>query len=506
MKVRVRFAPSPTGPLHPGGIRTALYNYLFAKKHGGDFILRIEDTDQARFVEGAEQFIMNSLSWCGIEYSEGPGIGGPYGPYRQSERKEIYLKYANYLVEHGYAYYAFDTTDELEALHNKLESEKADVQNYGLTTRMNMRNSLTLSTEEVAHALEKNVPYVIRYKNLPNRTITINDIVRGEVNFSSNILDDKVLFKSDGMPTYHLANIVDDHLMDISHVIRGEEWLSSAPLHVLLYESFGWIAPQFAHLPLLLKPEGTGKLSKRDGDKFGFPFFALNWTDPLTQQLSVGLKDSGYLATAYINFISLLGWNPGTEQELYNTDELIDLFSLEKINKSGARYDFDKLKWFNQQYLKRLKAKEIALIIKPQLDAQNVDYNSSYIEEVCDLIKERLFTIQDFWPMAQYFFESPKTFDQNIVAKRWKSPTPAILLAVATDLKALKVFNAEKIHESIELTCNRNEVKMGSMMQPLRLVLTGQSGGPDLMQTCVLLGQEECTDRINFAVALLGMG
>ncbi|WP_419032011.1 glutamate--tRNA ligase, partial [Dysgonomonas gadei] len=422
-KVRVRFAPSPTGPLHIGGVRTALYNYLFAKKHGGDFVLRIEDTDSQRFVPGAEEYIIEALTWLGLKFDEGTHVGGAYAPYRQSDRKEVYRKYVDVLLDEGAAYIAFDTPEELEL-------KRAAVANfqYDASTRGEMRNSLTLSSEEVQALIDGGNQYVVRFKIEANQEVLVNDIIRGEVKYNSSVLDDKVLFKSaDNLPTYHLANIVDDHLMEITHVIRGEEWLPSAPLHVLLYKAFGWEAtmPQFAHLPLLLKPEGNGKLSKRDGDRLGFPVFPLEWKDPKTGEISSGYRESGYLPEAVINFLALLGWNPGNDQEIMSMDELVQLFSLEKCSKSGAKFDYEKGKWFNHQYIQLRPNAEIANIYYPILEEKGVDVTLGYVETVVGLVKERVSFVKELWDQSFFFFVAPVSYDEKVVKKRWKEDSPA---------------------------------------------------------------------------------
>ncbi len=499
-KVRVRFAPSPTGPLHPGGVRTALFNYLFAKQHGGDFILRIEDTDQNRFVEGAEQFIINSLAWCGIAFDEGVHIpGGKYAPYRQSERKPMYREFAMRLVETGNAYYAFDTTEELDAMREI--HKKA----YNTVTRFNMKNSLTLPQDEVQNKLDNNEPYVIRFKMPRNEDVKVFDLIRNWVTFNSTELDDKVLFKSDGMPTYHLANVVDDYLMQITHVIRGEEWLPSLPLHVLLYKAFGWedAMPHFAHLPLLLKPDGNGKLSKRDGDKLGMPFYAIEWNNPETNEKTLGYKENGFLPEAYINFLVLLGWNPGENKELMTVEEMIDLFSIERISKSGARYDFDKLKWFNQTYLRQMPEKEIAKIIQPKLKQIGYDFNTPYVVEMCRLMKERCVVLNDFIDRSMYFFEAPKVFDTVVISKKWIGKNPQIMAQTCEKYQSLKSFSAQDSEDALQAVCDQNEVSKGSVLQALRVAVTGEGAGPSLFETLELLGQAEVVKRLSAAILVL---
>lgn len=499
---RVRFAPSPTGGLHPGGIRTALFNYLLAKQKNGKFILRIEDTDQTRFVEGAEQFIIDSLSWCGLEFDEGPHKGGDFGPYRQSERKDIYAQYAQQLIDSRNAYYAFDTPEELDILRKKLEQEKASFQQYGIPNREKMKNSLTLSADEVQAKINSEEAYVIRFKMPENELLTFKDMIRGEIQVNTNQLDDKVLVKADGMPTYHLANIVDDYLMKISHVIRGEEWLPSLPLHVLLYRSFGWLdsMPQFAHLSLLLKPVGQGKLSKRDAEKFNFPFFALNWKDPKNQELSIGLRESGYLPEAYLNFLASLGWHAGDGEEIYNLEKLIEQFSVEKLSKSGAKYLFEKMDWYNQQYIKNTNNEKLAKLIKPQLEAQGYDFDQNKMEKIVALMKERWTTLNDFWESSSFFFEAPKTYDEKVVRKKWKNEIPNLMLELKAELHQTENFTAEKIEEKIKSFAASKEIGMGMLMQPFRLCLTGKGSGASLFDTAELIGKKEVITRIETLV------
>lgn len=501
-KVRVRFAPSPTGPLHIGGVRTALYNYLFARKHQGTFILRIEDTDQNRFVPGAEQYIMNSLKWCGITVDEGIEEGGEYGPYRQSDRKELYRKYADELVEKGYAYYAFDTPEELEVMRNKLELEKALNTAYSASTRGSMKNSLTLPEVETKTLLESGAPYVIRFKMPDNEDLLVTDLIRGEVRVNTATLDDKVLFKSDGMPTYHLANIVDDYLMKISHVIRGEEWLPSLPLHVLLYRSFGWenIMPRFAHLPLLLKPDGKGKLSKRDGDRLGFPVFPLQWTDPFSGEVSSGYRESGYFPEAFINMLAFLGWNPGTEQELFSMQELVDAFSIGHIHKAGARFDFEKAKWFNHQYLVAHTDTEIAGMFMPFLIEKGISMDMDKVVTVCSLVKERVNFVKEIWDHAAFFFMAPESYDPEVIKKRWKPEIPSILKDIVRLFENLEEFSAGKIHESLHQFIESNAYNFGQVMNCLRLSMVGTSKGPDLPVIMEFLGKKDVIFRIEKAV------
>ncbi len=494
-KVRVRFAPSPTGPLHMGGVRTALYNYLLARQTGGQMILRIEDTDQTRFVPGAEQYIIESLTWCGIQFDEGVHVGGPFGPYRQSDRKEIYVKYADELIANGHAYYAFDTPEELEALRAASPNFQ-----YDSSTRVGLRNSLTLSAEEVSDLLNKAVPYVIRAKIPAGEEILVDDLIRGEVRVQSSVLDDKVLFKSDGMPTYHLANIVDDHLMEITHVIRGEEWLPSAPLHVLLYRFFGWNAPRFAHLPLLLKPDGNGKLSKRDGDRLGFPVFPLRWTDPKSGDVSSGYRESGYFPEAFVNLLALLGWNPGTEQEVFSMDELIGLFSLDRVNKAGAKFDPEKAKWFNQQYLRKLSDQQLTGLFVEQMSHNGVSIDENKALKVIPLVKDRVVFVSELWDQCWFFFQRPAAYDEGVVKKRWKADTGELILCLAERLVALPDFTQSSLEEEIKRFLEEKGVGMGVVMNALRLAMVGSGMGPHLLDIVVLLGKEEFISRVKLAV------
>jgi glutamyl-tRNA synthetase len=497
-KVRVRFAPSPTGPLHIGGVRTALYNYLFAKKHNGDFILRIEDTDQGRFVPGAEEYIIESLNWCGVKYNEGVGIGGPHAPYRQSERKALYKQYADFLVDKGFAYYAFDSAEELDTIRKDLEKQKITFQ-YGANNRNELKNSLTISGEEVQQKLNSGEHYVIRIKIPENEEIHVNDLIRGLVTFSSAQLDDKVLYKSDGMPTYHLANVVDDYLMQISHVIRGEEWLPSAPLHVLLYRYLGWEneMPQFAHLPLLLKPDGNGKLSKRDGDRLGFPVFPLRWEDPKTKEISSGYRESGYFADGFINMLALLGWNPGTEQEIFSLEQLVDVFTLDRVGKSGSKFDPEKAKWFNHQYLQTQPDDEIANEYLNLLTEKGVSTNIEFADKIVKLIKNRANFIEDLWAHSFFFFSAPTVYDEKVVKDKWKENTPSLMLAVKEELEKIQNFEAAVIKEEISAYLEKNLIGMGQVMNALRLLMVGASAGPDLFEILALLGKKEVIRRID---------
>ena len=497
--VRVRFAPSPTGPLHIGGVRTVLYNYLFAKKNGGKLILRIEDTDQNRFVESAEKYIIESLKWCGIKFDESIAIGGEFGPYKQSERKEIYAKFVKQLIENDKAYYAFDTSEELEEMRNRLKSEKRNPQ-YDSISRKSMKNSLSLSAEEVKKKLDSGENYVVRIKIPENEDIEILDMIRGKVVVNSSKLDDKVLFKSDGMPTYHLANIVDDHLMEISHVIRGEEWLPSAPLHVLLYRFFGWEAPEFAHLPLLLKPNGNGKLSKRDGDKLGFPVFPLQWIDPKTNEVSSGYREGGYFPEAFINMLALLGWNSGTEQELFTMDELIEAFSIDRVGKSGSKFDPEKAKWFNHQYLIAKSDDELAGLYLRILENKGIKTDYNFVKTICGLIKERASFVEDFWDQSNFFFQAPDSYDSKIVKKKWKENTPQLLIEILNRFENIDTFAAENIENSIKEYLFEKNLGMGQVMNVIRLSLVGSNKGPDLFTIIELLGKKEVVKRVNSAI------
>jgi glutamyl-tRNA synthetase len=505
-RVRVRFAPSPTGPLHMGGMRTALFNYLFAKKHGGDFILRIEDTDQNRFVPGAEEYIIESLKWCGLYPDEGPETGGKYGPYRQSERREIYKKYADKLVESGHAYIAFDTPEEIEELRKKAELKNGTF-SYGITTRNDLNNSLGLSKEEVEKRVAAGEKYAIRFKMPEDEDITENDIIRGMVTFNTTkSLDDKVLFKSDGMPTYHLANVVDDHLMEITHVIRGEEWLSSMPLHVLLYKALGWdeIRPEFAHMPLTLKPHGKGKLSKRDGDKMGFPVFPLAWKDPSSGEIFHGYREDGYFPEAFINIIVMLGWNPGSGQEIFSLDELIEAFSLERVVKSGSRFDPEKARWFNKYYFQKKTDDELKSLFKPVLEEKNINAADDKIKRVIATIKERCEFVSDLWKEGSFFFVAPESYDEKAVKKQWKEDTADKLKAINDLYSNITEWEAPAIKEQFSNFMNLKGWGFGSVMNPLRLCLVGANKGPDLFVICDLLGKDETINRIEKGIERIG--
>ncbi len=499
-KIRVRFAPSPTGPLHIGGVRTALFNYLFAKKHKGDFLLRIEDTDQTRYVEGAEEYIMKSLEWCGIKIDEGIKEGGKYGPYKQSERKEIYKKHIQILLDNGTAYYAFDTPEELNEMRERLEKSGSSVRQYNSQTRGEMKNSFTLTKEEVNKKIKAGDSYVVRFNIPENENLLVKDIIRGDVQVNTSQLDDKVLFKSDGLPTYHLANIVDDYLMDISHVIRGEEWLPSLPLHVLLYRSFGWEneMPQFAHLPLILKPNGKGKLSKRDGDKLGFPVFPLEWKDPKTNEISAGYRENGYLPDAFVNLIAFLGWNPGNEEEIFTMTELIEKFELEKVQKGGAKFSPEKAKWYNQQYLKNTKSENLTKILCPQLKEKCAETDNLYLEKVIGFMKERMVLLTDFWKMSSFFFETPTEYNSKIVKKQWKEDTPEIMFKIHDILSGIREdkFSSEHTEQIIKKFITENELSFGKVLNPLRLILTGTGGGPHIFDIISTIGKEETLKRI----------
>ena len=504
-KVRVRFAPSPTGPLHIGGVRTALYNYLFARQNGGDMILRIEDTDQTRFVPGAEDYIIEALDWLGIKFDEGVHLGGNYGPYRQSDRKPLYRQYADQLLRDGWAYYAFDKPEALDAKRKEYEAQKKTFQ-YDCTTRLSMENSLSLPADEVSRRIDSGEPYVVRFKFPEDLDITVHDLIRGDVTMNSRLLDDKVLFKSDGMPTYHLANIVDDHLMEVSHVIRGEEWLPSAPLHVMLYRAFGWedTMPQFAHLPLLLKPDGNGKLSKRDGDRLGFPVFPLDWHNPETGEISSGYRERGYLPEAVVNMLALLGWNPGNDQELMSMDELIRLFSIEHISKSGAKFNIEKAKWFNHEYLQKCSDERIAEMFLPQLKEHGIDAPMDYVVKVCGMMKERISFPSELWDQTHYFFVAPTEYDPKAVSKRWK-PGMTTHMAKVIEILNTVPFQYDAIHQALlEDYIKGNELNMGQIMNSLRLAVVGTTVGPDMLTLVMTIGKAETIARVQRAIDTIG--
>ncbi|GGG38818.1 glutamate--tRNA ligase [Croceivirga lutea] len=497
--IRVRFAPSPTGPLHIGGLRTALFNYLFAKKHNGKFILRIEDTDQNRFVEGAENYIIQSLEWIGLTIDEGPTKGGAFGPYRQSERKNIYKKYAEQLIKEGKAYYAFDTPEELDG-HRKDHEEKGKTFIYNWHNREKLTNSISLTKEEVDNKLTTGTPYVIRFKSPEKQELTLQDEIRGEIKIDTSTLDDKVLFKNDGLPTYHLANIVDDHLMEITHVIRGEEWLPSLALHHLLYDAFGWKKPSFSHLPLILKPTGKGKLSKRDGEKGGFPVFPLSWKD------SKGYKESGYFPESVVNFLAFLGWNPGTEQEMFSLQELTQAFKLDRVNKSGARFDPDKTKWYNQQWLQRKPNAELTSeffeLLKENKSLTKIP-SLAYTESVVNLIKERAVFVSDFWELSDYFFKAPEEFSEKARKKHWKENTASLMQLALAILNSTEPFSSKVIEENIKNWITKDELSFGKVMPPLRLAIVGDLKGPHLFDIIEMIGKEESLKRLQIAIECL---
>lgn len=504
-EVRVRFAPSPTGALHIGGVRTALYNFLLARKHQGKMILRIEDTDQNRYVPGAEEYIKDALAWVGIEIDEGPDQGGPYAPYRQSERKSIYAQYAQQLINDGYAYYAFDTSEELEAMRNSLKIQKGANPQYDSTTRMAMNNSLTLTQEETAKRIKSGDRYVVRLKVPESEDVVLNDLIRGKVIVHSNQIDDKVLMKSDGMPTYHLANVVDDYLMKISHVIRGEEWLPSAPLHVLTYKYLGWEKemPAFVHLPLLLKPDGNGKLSKRDADQMGFPIFPLNWTDPKTNELAEGFKERGYLPEAMVNFLSFLGWNPGTEQEIFSLNELISSFELERIGKAGAKFDIQKAKWYNQQYLRAQSDASLAQYLLNSLKDQHITCSQEKALIIAGALRDRITFPSDMAELGKLFFVAPTSFDEKIASKKWNAEAVSVIKGLKDEITETDNLGATSALSILEKVTSTLQIQQGKIMQALRLALTGGASGPDLMVTMEILGPKEVVARLDYALKTL---
>ena len=501
-KVRVRFAPSPTGALHIGGVRTALYNYLFARQHGGDLIFRIEDTDSHRFVPGAEEYIIESFKWLGIKFDEGVSFGGEHGPYRQSERRDIYKKYVKQLIDAGKAYIAFDTPEELEAKRSEIQNFQ-----YDAKTRLQMRNSLSLSKEEVDQLIADGKQYVVRFLINPGKEVLVNDLIRGEVRIKTDILDDKVLYKSaDELPTYHLANIVDDHLMEVSHVIRGEEWLPSAPLHVLLYEAFGWAdtMPQFAHLPLLLKPEGKGKLSKRDGDRLGFPVFPLEWHDPKTGEVSSGYRESGYFPEAVVNFLALLGWNPGTEQEIFSLDELVKAFDISHCSKAGARFDYQKGIWFNHEYMLKKSNEEVANLFAPIVANNGVDESMERITKVVAMMKDRVNFVSELWALCSFFFIAPMEYDEKTVKKRWKENSAAVMTELADVLAGIEDFSVEGQEPVVMAWVESKGYKLGDVMNAFRLTLVGEGKGPGMFDISAFLGKEETIARMKRAIEKLG--
>lgn len=503
-KVRVRFAPSPTGALHLGGVRTALFNYLFARHHGGDFLLRIEDTDQARYVPGAEEYIIESLKWCGLTIDEGVGAGGEYGPYRQSERKEIYKQYALQLIESGNAYYSFDTAEELDVQRKACE-ERGDTFIYNALSRKNLKNSIHMDADEVRNLLNSDTHYVIRFKMPEDEELHLHDIIRGEVQFNSSLLDDKVLYKSDGMPTYHLANIVDDHLMKITHVIRGEEWLPSLPLHVLLYKAFGWedTMPAFAHLPLILKPVGNGKLSKRDGNKMGFPVFPMEFTDPATGETWHGYKEDGYFPDAFINMLALLGWNPGTEQEIFTLQELCDLFTLERVKKSGAKFDPEKTKWFNHKYLIAKPDSELAGLLEKELEKHELSSDQKKLEKICALMKERANFVSDLFNDSLFFFTAPKEYNEKDSKKYWKEDAIPLMKELLEILKNIDDYSFTNTDKIISGWITNREIGFGKVMNPFRVAIVGAAKGPHMYDIIEIIGKEETVNRLEKAIEKL---
>ncbi len=499
--IRVRFAPSPTGPLHIGGVRTALFNYLFAKKHKGTFVLRIEDTDQNRYVAGAEEYIKEALDWCTIPFDEGPGKDGGFGPYRQSERKHLYKQYADQLIHNGFAYYAFDTEEDLDG-HRKDHEANGKTFIYNWHNREKLTNSLSLSPKDVQEKIASGDPYVIRFKSPQNETLHLSDVIRGDIKIDTNVLDDKILFKSDGMPTYHLANIVDDHLMEITHVIRGEEWLPSLALHVLLYRSLGWEAPIFAHLPLILKPIGKGKLSKRDGDKMGFPVFPLQWNDPKTNEISSGYREDGYLPRAVINMLAFLGWNPGTEQELFSLHELIQEFDLKRVNKAGAKFDPEKTKWFQQQHLQRTDTSFLSKEFLSILAEKNISTTLD-VSHIIDTVKERAVFIEDLWGLTNFFFIAPNTYDQKATKKAWKEDTPTLMHELERILDDIIDFSEDNVSSIVKGWITGKEIGFGKIMMPLRTALVGSLQGPDVFFIASMIGKKETIKRIESAIEKL---
>jgi glutamyl-tRNA synthetase len=501
-KVRVRFAPSPTGGLHLGGVRTVLFNYLFARQHGGDFILRIEDTDRNRYVEGAEQYIIDCLNWCGLKPDEGPASGGPFAPYRQSERKESYKKYAEQLIKDGYAYYAFDTTEELEAQRQKFPNFR-----YGHENRQGLRNSLSLPADETQELIKQGAPHVVRIKVTPGETVHFHDLIRGHVSFETDLVDDKVLLKADGMPTYHLAVVVDDYLMKITHAFRGEEWLPSAPVHILLWEYLGWKndMPEWVHLPLILKPDGNGKLSKRDGDRLGFPVYAMNWTDPKTGDITKGFREMGFLPEAFVNMLALLGWNDGTDQEIFTMEELVEKFRIERVSKSGAKFDIEKAKWFSHEYIKKAEVSAIRPYILNDLEGRDVVVkDEQYLDQVINLVKERMTYLQDFWEQASFFFAAPAQYDLDSVKPKWTDLKTEYFHKLTETYKSLgpELWNPANLELSFKTLAGESNLKIGDVMLPFRIMLVGGKFGPAVFDIATLLGKEETTTRIQKALAV----
>lgn len=505
-KVRVRFAPSPTGGLHLGGVRTVLFNYLFAKQHGGDFILRIEDTDQTRFVPGAEAYIFNTLNWCGLTPDESPVHGGPFAPYRQSERKASYRAYAEELVKNGYAYYAFDTTEELEQMRAQFKTAENPSPQYNQHIRTKMRNSLTLDAATVAQLLKEGIPHVIRIKMPEQETVHFTDMIRGEVSFHTSQVDDKVLLKADGMPTYHLAVVVDDYLMQISHAFRGEEWLPSAPVHLLLWKYLGWEAqiPQWAHLPLILKPEGNGKLSKRDGDRLGFPVFAMDWTDPKSNELTIGFKERGFLPEAFVNLLAMLGWNDGTDQEIFSLDELVQKFSIERVHKAGAKFDYEKAKWFNHEWIKRTEARRLLPAVKEILAADRMMVtDDTLLEKIINLVKERCTLLTDFTQQASFFFALPAEMDTAAVKPKWDDKKNLFFTELIRSFQLSTLWEAAGLETTFKELAAANQLKPGELMLPLRIMLVGGKYGPGVFDIAAILGKEETIRRITHTLSLL---
>ena len=502
--VRVRFAPSPTGPLHIGGVRTALFNYLFAKKYNGTFVLRIEDTDQTRYVANAEKYIIDALEWCNIPIDEGPGKNEKFGPYRQSERKDLYKKYADNLIETGWAYYCFDTTEELEAHRKEHEaSGKTFIYNWHNREQGSLVNSLVLTDNEVQSRINSGENYVIRFKTPQDELLRMEDEIRGNIKIDTNTLDDKILFKGDGMPTYHLANIVDDHLMEISHVIRGEEWLPSMPLHILLYRAFGWNTPKFAHLPLILKPVGKGKLSKRDGDKLGFPVFPLEYTNEVSGDISRGYKEDGYFSESFINMLAFLGWNPGTEQEIFSLKELVDNFDLKRVSKSGAKFSPEKASWFNQQYMQAKSDIELTDLYLPILEQKGITKDKDFVLNVVSSIKERAVFVGDFWDLSSFFFETPTSYDAKASKKNWKEGTSELMTELIKIISSIEDFSSENTEKEIKEWITAKEIGFGKVMQPLRLSLVGKLAGPHLFDIIAMIGKEEAIKRLENAIEKL---
>jgi glutamyl-tRNA synthetase len=499
--VRVRFAPSPTGPLHIGGVRTALYNYLFAKKNNGTFILRIEDTDQTRYVANAEQYIKDALEWCNIPFDEGPGKNEKFGPYRQSERKNLYREYADTLIKSGWAYYCFDSSEDLDVARKNHETAgKTFIYNWHNREKGDLVNSLVLSNEEVQKRINSGANYVIRFKTPQDEVLQMEDEIRGNISIDTNTLDDKILFKGDGMPTYHLANIVDDHLMEISHVIRGEEWLPSMPLHILLYRAFGWSSPKFAHLPLILKPVGKGKLSKRDGDKLGFPVFPLEYTNEVTGDVSKGYKEEGYFTDGFINMLAFLGWNPGTEQELFSLEDLIVAFDLSRVSKSGAKFSPDKASWFNQQYMQTKKDAELTDLYSSILAKRGINKDKDFVLKVVSLIKERAIFVKDFWELSDFFFEAPIAFEPKAAKKNWKEDTSELMALLIPTISNIIDFSSENIEKEVKEWITSKEINFGKIMQPLRLCLVGKLAGPHIFDIIGMIGKKETISRIKNAI------